>query len=427
MRQTCPRLSPGCSFHAFDNGGRKEEYVLCMPNGRQFKVSALARRILESLDGCTELEYIVSQLNGEGVAITLQQLRSILEGRFASLGVIEDGSAASAPAAATSSLLLTWNLIPGRVVAWSAAGFAWLYGRLGATLALLAVVVAHAFVYRVPFDRAPMQVESYLLVIGLCLLSILFHELGHAAALSRFGGVPGEIGFGLFLLMPTFYTDVSQLWRFPRGQRMVVDLGGVYFQQIAFSGFALVAHWTGRPEVYAACRLIDVMVLTAVNPLFRFDGYWFLVDYLAIPKLHSIAFKAPFAQLWKWLHPASRAVAIPKLSRPARVVFWSYSVLSSSFLGATLWIVFNYLRSTAESFPRVFPQMFAATVAAFLHGHWLSFINQLLVLFFVLTVPVSITLGVGIYTVRLARFAGTRLARILPLLHLRLAPGRRPS
>src|SRR4051794_20508050 len=71
-----------------------------------------------------------------------------------------------------------------------------------------------------------------LLVVGLAIASAGFHELGHAAACRYGGATPGGMGMGLYLVWPAFYTDVTDAYRLPRGSRLRVDLGGIYFNAI---------------------------------------------------------------------------------------------------------------------------------------------------------------------------------------------------
>jgi putative peptide zinc metalloprotease protein len=78
----------------------------------------------------------------------------------------------------------------------------------------------------------------------------------------------------MFMLMPIFFANVSQIWILPKKSRITVDLGGIYFQHIAFTIFAVAAAITHLPSFPAACIAIDVMCLIAINPAFRFDGYW---------------------------------------------------------------------------------------------------------------------------------------------------------
>lgn len=415
-----PKLADSCAFHSYDNGSGAEEYVLTTANGRQFKISALARKILGRLDGRTHIDQIAADLNAKAVPITPEQLRSLLAQRYAGLGVIEDGTAAAPPAPPGVSrtaprpgfpMLLTWDLVPEPVVAWMAALLRFLYAPAALVLSLAAIAWAHVSVYSTHLDAEALTPESYLWISVLCLASILFHELGHAAAVSRFGGTPGRIGCGLYILLPTFYADVSQLWRFPRRHRMVVDLGGVYFQQIGFALFALGAAGAGSPELLATCRLIDLMVLTALNPMFHFDGYWFLADYLAIPKLQSVAFQSLGSRFQRLLGRPAESPKLPPLGRLASGVFFSYSMLAGLFLIATFWLIYRYLSQMLIQFPVVAPQAFHAVVSAFDSGDVPLLLVRLLALFFVAAFPATALTGLGLLLVRWFRLAARRLAR----------------
>ncbi len=404
-----PKLSAAYSFHPYDNGGGAEEYVLCIGEGRQFKVSALARRVLSRLDGTARLDEVAAGLNAEAVPVTAENLQVLVE-RYAGLGAIENGadSLPLTPAARLTlrpgfPLLLAWDLLPQRLVVWLALRLKFLYAPVVAAVALALMAWTHYTVYAHKLDAAALSPASYLWIIGLTLFSILLHELGHAAAVSRFGGTPGRVGCALYLLMPTFFADVSQIWRFSRRQRMVVDLGGAYFQQMTFAGFALGALWSGRPELTAACRMIDLMVLMSLNPIFRFDGYWFLVDYLAMPKLHSLALRYPLWWLRRRLGRPVAPLVLPRMSRLARWLFSSYSVLASVFLVAALWLSYHYLSTTLIQFPRVAPRAFLATVAAFQSGDASLFLIRLITCFFLIAFPATALIGISLYVGRILR------------------------
>ncbi len=414
-----PRLAPSCTFHAFDNGGGSEEFVLATAGGRQFRISSLARKILGRLDGKTGIDQLSADLGVESVAITPDQLRALIEQKYIPLGIIEDGAAPEPPADSSRTvrrigfpMLLTWNLVPSRAVAWIGERLRFLYAPV-AVLPLLALIAwTHSLVYGSELRAVALTPESYLRITAFCLLSIFVHELGHAAAVSRFGGTPGAIGCGLYLLLPTFYADVSQLWRFPRRHRIVVDLGGVWFQQIAFAAFALVAWRTGDPELLATCRLIDLMILTALNPLFHFDGYWLLADYLAIPKLQSVALRSLGWRLRRLAgRPAGEPPKLPPMGRLAKTVFFGYSLLASLFLVASFWLVYHYLSTTLMRFPVVAPQAFHAVAAAFESGDVAQFLVRAMALFFLAAFPATALIGLFLFIARLVRLCANRLAR----------------
>ena len=57
------------------------------------------------------------------------------------------------------------------------------------------------------------------------IFSSLIHELGHASACHYFQIPHGNIGFGLYLNIPVFYTDVSQAWKLTRRERFLINIG----------------------------------------------------------------------------------------------------------------------------------------------------------------------------------------------------------
>lgn len=416
-----PRLSAACTFHPFDNGGGREEYVLATGDGRQFRVSALARQILRRLDGTTGLDELARQLQAEAIAVTADQLRALLEEKYSRLGVIEDGDEPPPEHELGTRvrrrpgfpILLTLDLVPQRVVAALAGGLRHLFAPALAVPVLCWIAWSHAAVYRTPLDVARLTPESYLWITGWCLLSIVVHELGHAAAVSRFGGQPGTIGCGLYLLLPTFYADVSQLWRFPRRQRMVVDLGGAYFQQIVFAAFALGTLGTADPVLLATCHLIDLMVLTALNPLFHFDGYWFLADYLAIPKLQKTAFETLRSHGRRLLGRSAELPALPPMGRFATAVYLSYAVLSAAFMAAIVWLIYRYLSSTLLRLPQVAPEAVHLAAAALRSGDLPQIFVQGMTLFFLFAFPLTALVGLFLLLTRGVRTAARRFSRKL--------------
>ena len=129
--------------------------------------------------------------------------------------------------------------------------------------------------------------------LGLFFLLALFHEFGHAAALSREGYPPGGIGFGILFVIPVLYADVSAIAVLPRRGKLRVDLAGVCFQLGA--GGVLLAAGTLNPHLagHGAFQLAGLLVLPAVAwsllPFIRADGYWFLSDLLGLASLEHPA------------------------------------------------------------------------------------------------------------------------------------------
>jgi putative peptide zinc metalloprotease protein len=127
--------------------------------------------------------------------------------------------------------------------------------------------------------------SSFLPLLGLFVLSMFAHELGHASASMRYGAPARDIGFGLYLIYPVFYNDVTAAWRLTRRQRVVIDLAGVLFQFLVGTAYLLVARLTGSDLFQLAAASVFFLGLFVLLPIFKFDGYWLLSDLLGVANL----------------------------------------------------------------------------------------------------------------------------------------------
>lgn len=420
------KLKDECRFYPYDGLGADEEFVLCTPDNRQFRISATARRLLDQFDGQADLQEISKRLADRSVRLTPQQLRELVETRYGPLGIFEgiysDGRSEDAAderrqLRKSLPLLLHWDLIPEKIVAAVSAKLQILFSRLAVFPGLALIALSHYAVYAGSLSGPQWLARNgFLPVLLLCLLSILIHEYGHASAVSRYGGRPGRIGFGLFILMPSFYADVSEIWRFSRRRRMVVDIGGIYFQQLAFAAFALTALASGKSEFVVACRFIDLMTMLALNPVFRFDGYWLLADWLALPNLYKLALghfkRLALKALGRPLPPASPQ--LPRLKRHAYWVFTLYALLCNIFLLLILWVGYRYLRSTFLRLPLALPDVFEDLLFSLQAGDPAVFLDRLLTLFFLVAFPATVLVGLCRYIISLTQFLAARLRPIQP-------------
>src|SRR5258705_403125 len=409
------KLSEDCKFYPYDNGLGKEEFIIHAPGGRQFRISRLARDILQQLDGATSLQEIAQKLNVRSIAITEEQLNGLVENRYKSLGVFDnyggdDEDLDKKKARSTrSAFLLHWTFIPKNYVSLLSRGLVFFYNQLIALAGMAAIFAAHYLVYAKYSSHEFLSGASFLWVLILCLISILAHELGHATAVTRYGGKPGDIGFALYLLMPSFYADVSEIWRFPRRQRMVVDLGGVYFQQLIFALFALLGVLIGTPEYFIACRLIDLMALLTLNPIFQFDGYWLLVDYLGLPNLYLLALNYLKYSIKNLFSRKKEIIVLPPMRKHVHIYFLIYTIVCNLFLIAAVWLSIHYLERTFMRFPTVFSAMFQSMIFGLKTQDFALFINRLLSLFFVIAFPATALIGLCRYLSRLVPYVMTKI------------------
>jgi len=98
---------------------------------------------------------------------------------------------------------------------------------------------------------ALVEPAGVLAVLALLLAATLFHEFGHAAGCRYGGAKPGRIGFGIYLWIPAFYTNVTSAYRLNRAGRLRADLGGVYFNAVFIVAAAATYLWTGWPPLLA--------------------------------------------------------------------------------------------------------------------------------------------------------------------------------
>lgn len=130
-----------------------------------------------------------------------------------------------------------------------------------------------------------------------CVLILLkaWHEFGHAYACKHFGGHVPEMGVYLIAFTPCAYVDASASWGFSkRRQRLIVSLGGMYFESMV-AAVALLVWAATAPSLlnslaYNVIFLAGVITLLFnINPLMRYDGYYILSDLLEIPNLRARA------------------------------------------------------------------------------------------------------------------------------------------
>lgn len=139
----------------------------------------------------------------------------------------------------------------------------------------------------ISFSLNNLDLYTFIIVIILLLLSTFFHELGHVSACSYFGIKCGYIGLGIYINMIVFYADVSHIWSLKRKQRILVNLGGVYFQSIILLPcyFFFFNNYNYLLCYFILCSNLNILLV--LNPFFKFDGYWIFSDMLGLPNLRQ--------------------------------------------------------------------------------------------------------------------------------------------
>ena len=183
-------------------------------------------------------------------------------------------------------------LLPARVVRPLARVFAPLFHTPVVVAALIAFVALDVTLWRdgnvgAALDQLFVTPTMILTLIGLLVLGGIIHETGHAAACHYGGARPGAIGFGLYVVFPAFYTDVTDSVRLSRNGRVRTDLGGLYFNVwcllLAGAGYAA----TGAGVLLLVMLMMQLQMVNQLVPALRLDGYYLLADVAGVPDLFA--------------------------------------------------------------------------------------------------------------------------------------------
>ncbi len=174
-----------------------------------------------------------------------------------------------------------------------------LFSKAGAIIWLLTIIIALVLAV-INWSALTENMTDRLLALENILLIVLvypfvkvFHELGHAYAVKRWGGEVHEMGVMLLVLFPVPYVDASAASAFRnKYQRMVVGAVGI-MAELMLSALAMIIWVMIEPGIVRALAF-NVMLIGGFstllfngNPLLRFDAYYVLSDFLEIPNLGS--------------------------------------------------------------------------------------------------------------------------------------------
>jgi putative peptide zinc metalloprotease protein len=326
-----PRLAEGTELMGEfrDSGDAQPPSLVRRPDGQVIQMSQLLYLTAAALDGHrddTAIAAIVS--TGLGKTLTPDQARYLITSKLAPLGVLAvTGAEAAAP---TASQLLTLKargtLLPGRAAAAAGALLRPLF-RPPVIAAVAAVTIAldwWIFVIHglgAGLGQIVRDPAGLLAVFALFIASTAFHELGHAAGCRYGGGRPGRIGVGLYLIWPSFFTNVTDSYRLSRAGRLRIDLGGLYFNLISILALAGVYAATGSEILLLAIAVIHLEMLEQLLPFARFDGYWILSDLIGVPDLFNRVGPILKNALTRGRHPDPRITGLRRTARAA-VTAW---------------------------------------------------------------------------------------------------------
>lgn len=198
-------------------------------------------------------------------------------------------------------------VIKGRWVNEIAHSLTFFYSRCVLTVLLITSIMANVAYLGLNYNYLGRPSRYTIIIVVMVflgyLLSLIIHEIGHATATASVGKEAKEIGFGFYVIFPVFYTDVTSVWCMGKKERILVSVGGVYFQLMVNAiviGLIFMFPQSALINAMNGLVISNILVIgMSMTPFFRNDGYWILSDYWSIPNLQKKSDYAIF-------HPCAR-------------------------------------------------------------------------------------------------------------------------
>ncbi len=344
-----PRLSPGLNIQKF---GERDYLISNQNNGFNLKVNSNTFAMLSEVDGEKNIAQIAQQLQVQiHPDLNPQIVFDTLYQNLGPYGIIDQETFELKEKRKPLYLWLSFMVLNPKLTNRIAQFFAPLFFQnllLPLLLFAFGVLAWGMIAYwgNPNLGITQLSTSQYLLFPLLLGASKFFHEFGHAAA-SKFYGVDSKgIGFGFYLLLPVTFADVSGIWRLSARQRMVVNVGGMYFEVLLCGFLTLFFHLFAWPQLIIIPLLISFSILINFNPFTRLDGYWIISDWTNTPNLMREG-QARISTCWR----ALRAGTWPSTFQRKDYGLLLYGVLSQLVIIAILSYILLKDVNAIVSFP----------------------------------------------------------------------------
>jgi putative peptide zinc metalloprotease protein len=333
-------IGPGRGF-----GLREEQFLARRRDGQVVALSRLLYAIASMMDGRSAIGIADRVATELGIQLSEEDVRYVTDTKLAPLGLVaySDGTVSELRRREVMlALRLRVGVLPEGAVNALAGVLAALFAPVVAVTALAGLVASDVWLATshgtADATRALLRHPALgLALFASVLVSLAFHELGHAAA-CRYGGArPGRIGVGIYLVWPVFYTDVTDSWRLSRRGRLRCDLGGVYFNALFALGAVVACLLTGYRPLLLIVLTQQVLILDQFLPWARLDGYHVISDLIGVPDLF-----ARIGPVIRCAFGARRGAPAGDLKRSARVAVRAWVATTMLVLLALVsWIALN--------------------------------------------------------------------------------------
>ena len=231
-----PQLAAGVEpIGEYQGSGLAEAtYLVRNAAGQVVHLSRLLYLVATAIDGRRTVGEVAEQVTEAfGRTVSAGNVEYLLANKLLPLGLlaVADPAGPAGTDAALLTLKLRRTIVPEAGVQVLARLFGPLFRPVMVALVLTALIASDAWLFgsgRIGSASRYVLLHPLLLllVLGLSVVSMLFHECGHAAA-CRYGGArPGVIGMGIYLIWPAFFTNVTDAYRLGRAGRSAPTWAG---------------------------------------------------------------------------------------------------------------------------------------------------------------------------------------------------------
>lgn len=265
------------------------EFVLSY-EGKYYKIGEFMYRILREGQKATNLEDLLVYL-GNNADISLATLKEIIETKVLPIFNASGDKAKDL----SEGFWVKKQILSSQQSAALAKPLTFLFGKSFYPLFFILAGINIALYYWANSKVAGQYItEGYEMLTWVAAYFSLFfimfvHELGHAAAAIKSGIKARSIGLGIYTIMPAMYTDLTDIWKMPKANRIKVNLAGVFIQLAINTGIVAALNMVTNEVVQSFIWKIyifnTILIVMNLVPFLKLDGYWVLSDLLGVPNL----------------------------------------------------------------------------------------------------------------------------------------------
>jgi putative peptide zinc metalloprotease protein len=148
------------------------------------------------------------------------------------------------------------------------------------------------YINMLSIDLYHIPLKEFIIILILQIVTVGFHELGHAITCKYYGGKVRKMGIKLFFLLPVMYCDISEIYTFTsRKKKVLVSFAGILVNftaaNIALIVYALFHYFYNiNSTILVMYYFINIgLGIFNLMPFVKLDGYWILSGLVDITNL----------------------------------------------------------------------------------------------------------------------------------------------